>query len=118
VKPEDVTPELLDWLKTTAERSSEFVEREAPLLANEVVAWHFWSSVFLASAILFFSFALLGFATWLWRMGGKDPRECSMIVFLVGLLIWIPAIINGYEAVKASVAPRVVILEYVKGAMK
>lgn len=136
MKPEDVPPELLDWLKTTAERSSEFVEREWPLLANEIVAWHFWSSVTAAClfAAISLSMAAIGCVLlryWLVRppidrdssiaqdtvTEGIGVGFCSLFVAaaLIGFMGVSP---NAYAAVKASVAPRVVVLEYVKGAVK
>lgn len=123
--------ELINWLKDAAESAGEFVQREAPLVANEIVAWHFWSSV---GGIAFCSLAASlawGVAGWFflrWKAFGYELRDgqkgegCGILFFaltLTGFAIFLPGLgFNGYEAIKAKVAPRVVIIEYIRGASK
>lgn len=135
MNPEQITPELLEWLKQTAEKSAEFVEREAPLLATEIVAWHFW-----ASAVWFcgFSVAFLVAATIAarayraWSLQPvmtphyAVPADTITVTygFVIGISTFLAAVLFmvtvgfAHDAIKAAVAPRVVILEYVKGAVK
>lgn len=127
MKPEDVTPELLEWLKQTAARSAEFVEREAPLVANEIVAWHFWSSICgcLFFALLTAFFVAVSYRTWepakreINSHGNPAPVLACIVASLAApVCFFVGVSLNATEAIKAKVAPRVVIIQYVKGATK
>jgi ABC-type xylose transport system permease subunit len=129
MKPEDVTPELLQWLKTTAEKSSDFVQEQAPLLAREIVAWHFWSSIFLVVVFAFLWLASLALAFWIFRQRNKSHNWQSdvepfcgiaaAIVLMSTLFFFLMGCChNGYNAVKASCAPRLIVLEKIGTLMK
>jgi heme/copper-type cytochrome/quinol oxidase subunit 2 len=120
--------ELMKWLHEAAENAGEFVQREAPLVANEIVAWHFWSSVFMVVLFLIAAVALSAAAWGFWRSSiyqdyQRDWRECATFLMLICLAgsaacAFIGGGTCGYEAVKAQTAPRVVIIEYIRGASK
>lgn len=123
MKPE-LTPELMDWLKGAAEKSAEFVQREAPLLAGEIVAWHYWSSVYLAVIFGMAAMAVIGIGLSIMVAsfkGSGDGDGCflGLVIALLGVIVGCAGVgDNTYEACKAKVAPRVVILEAIQKASK
>ena len=122
--------ELLDWIKQTAERGGAFLEREAPLYAQEVVGWYFWSNTIQAAALIPAAL-VLGFLSWkLCRLSiqySPDPSSGGVEVplgmggALAGVLCAISAgfaVASIVNATKATVAPRVVIVEHIRGFAK
>lgn len=129
---EETQKQLLSWAKTAAEKGGGWLEQELPQFAAEIVAWHFWSNMFLLGIWLAIAAVPLGLAItilvvsrkWSWLSGG-DPGDRLAATGVAAALLIAATLISstsagsyGYEAVKASVAPRVVILEYVRGAVK
>ena len=117
---EQVQKEVFDWLKTAAEKGADFVSTEAPLVAAEIVGWYFWSSVFLAIVFGLFSAAfLIAGGLCIQRAVKKDEPEpwfpTGMMLGVAGLLFFVPVAVNSYFAVKAAVAPRLVIIDSLKG---
>lgn len=115
------TSGVLGWLKETAEKGADFVETQAPLLANEIVAWHFWSCV--TQAVMFASIATAAAfgVRWAFKVfettkEGHPRFGFAIVVMIVSTVcLIVPPIafsIASYEAVKAAVAPRIVIIQY------
>jgi hypothetical protein len=113
--------ELLDWLKTSAEAGSGFLVEQAPLYAQEVVAWQFlcgviFSVVFFAAALCFIAIAIRGF-----YRANANPRDeeayCNVSMFLLAVSVVLVVFGSMFtaDAIKAKVAPRVVIMEHVRG---
>lgn len=113
--------ELVQWMTDAAKSGGDFVAEQAPQLAQEIVAWHFWSNVFTAALV---SVVLLPIAL---AAGGICYRETkrtyphgdgsgavlSGIVSLIAIsIVTLTVGFNGYEAVKAAVAPRLIVIEY------
>lgn len=122
--------ELIDWLKSAAENGGEFVAEQAPLLAAEIVAWHFWSSICLAGLFVCLGavLAMGAYASYrFWKSApsgyeGCDQTALSATVGLLCAAFAAASIIGGgglhaYEAVKAAVAPRIVLIEYAGKAL-
>jgi uncharacterized membrane protein YcjF (UPF0283 family) len=117
--------ELMKWLHEAAENAGEFVQREAPLVANEIVAWSFWSNVVgcveaLIALALMVSIASWGLRNWKKANYGDSffavPSTLGIVLSL--LITFLPLSMCLSNAVKAAVAPRVVIIEYIRGASK
>ncbi len=120
---EQVQKQLLEWAGTTAEKGATFLEQELPLFAGEIVAWYFWSSLFLVAL-----FAMLSCLAWCVSFlafkclaptakTDDDKAFCAgavIVFFLIGVIscAW-GCGYHGYNATKAAVAPRVVLLEQV-----
>lgn len=122
-----ITPELqqrlitlLDYVGDKAKAAEGFAIEQAPLVAREIVAWQFWSSIF-----LIFLFVMLGAVAWsiavyCWRTRNDwfDPDFAAMVACFAAVAgIALPLAgggTNGYIAVKATVAPRLVIIDYIK----
>jgi hypothetical protein len=119
--------DIAGWLKESAAKGGDFLAEQAPLFAQEVVAWHFWSSVFLAIVFSVVGIALAISAFVCLRYSLQDGASegqcvcCGAAFCVCGLISMgcllgaVPA--NGYEAVKAAVAPRIVIVEYAGRAL-
>lgn len=126
----DKNEKLVEWLTQAAQRGGEFVEREAPQYAAEVVEWHFWGG--LAGVITGVLLALAGIALWrygLWVFYTKAEKEswdearsrqecggyCTIAGMALAILSIVPIGVNAHAMLKASVAPRVVIVEALAG---
>jgi hypothetical protein len=119
--------ELLDWIKQAAERGGAFLEREAPLYAQEVIAWHFYSGLagVIVSALVLL--AAVGAGYFCCTQGMKKERErrdpgpygpgffCCCLLAVIG---FVPLVINTYNLLKVVTAPRVVIVEHLSGLGK
>lgn len=109
--------EVIDWLKVGAEQSKDFVIEQAPMVAQEYVAWTFWEAVIgLAVCLLLAPLACLAFAiTIRWMRDDEfgDPSGFvgAIITGMLAIGVFIGAYANATTAIKATVAPRVVIIE-------
>jgi hypothetical protein len=129
---DDTQERLLEWAESAAQKGGAWLEQELPAFATEVAAWHFWSNltmlaVFWALAlILAVSGTLCIVLTRKMRWfdyaspGGRTVGlGVGMLLLIASALVFLGNAANyGYEMVKAKTAPRVVILEYVRGALK
>jgi hypothetical protein len=120
MKP-DITPELMDWLKGAAEKSADFVEQQAPLYASELVAWHYssslaWGCVFMLMGILAVAGVVVAIIGAL-RSNDSDLEVAvplGMLMSLAACFFVFLAAGNFCEAIKAKVAPRVVLVDSLK----
>ncbi len=111
--------ETLIWLRDTASELKDFTAEQAPLYAQEVIAWEFWSNV--AGGALFALAAVISSVvarkTWHWReYGGMHPCPCRCAFFAVLMLVL--AIPFATLAAKAQLAPRVVLVKHFKGVVR
>lgn len=110
--------EAIDWLQQTGGAIQDFAVEQAPLYCREVVAWHLATGLMtVAISILL---GLMG--VWLIRQTRTLHKagDASLIftslaavcaVVLAGVLIFR----GGTCAIKAAVAPRLVIVEHLRG---
>ena len=111
--------EAIDWLQETGASVQDFAVEQAPLYCREVVAWELWSGV--AGGVLGIAVILVGL--WLLRIGRALIRcgnDCDAFLPMLGgvLASAIGAIIlseSTPRAIKAAVAPRMVIVEHLRG---
>jgi len=136
MKAEELTADFLDWLKGVGEKSAEFIERESPLLAQEIVAWHFWSNAVEAClgilfASVFAAASAYAFRKWMQMapISRDTPNEHDGKVLALGfgwgilaaiavLILAIHLTDGVWGMAKASCAPRLVIIENLKGLAK
>lgn len=126
---EQVALDVMNWVKETVEKGEAFIAQEAPLLAQEIVAWYFWHGVIVALSCVA-SMALVLFAWWFffqripqWASDRMDQSFSYALasVVSIGLLLAASstAVVQGVvPAVKATVAPRVVVLEEVSKSLR
>ncbi len=111
--------ELLDYVGQVARDADGLVRAQAPLVAQEIVAWYTWSSVLgmvVGVAMVVTSVVFLRRTP---RMSDDDSICLTMVLCSVGLVLGLFG--TGHSVanlVKVSTAPRVMVLEYVKGAMR
>lgn len=112
--------QLLKYIGTLAERADGFVVEQAPLLAREIVAWHMWSNTALAAMYFAGFVAGVWMARWLWRFPWEDPihRPIAALPLVFAVAMATAALDCVHTAIKAAVAPRLVVLEYVQRAVK
>lgn len=118
---------LLTYLRETASDLDSFAREQLPLLAQDILNWVLFSSLLnLFIWLLFWIPSTILFIRWLFFR--KEPAFdnhnnlsdrgywilASSIAFGFTSLIGIPVcVVNGSDVVKALVAPRLVILDYV-----
>ncbi len=110
----------LDSIEASASKAGDFVAKQTPSLAQECLAWEFWSSVmscFLAFAICL-SITVLSCKVFGRIIYAKDfdPSDHPELVFVFVPIILVVlsggfAAIEGMHAVKVKVAPRVVLID-------
>lgn len=111
----EINNELTEWIKGAAEKGGAFLETEAPKFVEEVLAWEFWGSIILAGCAVIF--VLLFVALAIFAACTEAPGELTMTLVCLALLSGIPVACGVNKAIKCKVAPRVVIVEKVKGLL-
>lgn len=105
--------DLIAWLKSGAEQGADFVMEQAPLLAQEIVAWE----ICYHGVILLF--LLLGFAAVVvvcrklfgWVKHGEDKFGVGLVSAIIAVFLAFFIAINLNAMIRPIVAPRLVILE-------
>jgi F0F1-type ATP synthase membrane subunit c/vacuolar-type H+-ATPase subunit K len=87
-----------------------FLEAESAAYAEEVLWFAFWSGIAKGLAALAFA-SLLGWIAW--RRSEDQDHHSAMV--LTGVALLVAAVYFGH-AIKAHVAPRVVVMETLLGA--
>lgn len=117
--------EAIDWLQQTGGQIQDFATTQAPLYCQEVVAWTFWMGIICCG----FAVVLLAIAA---TIGLKLPRWFKEDDYdgsfrtVAGVIVcilapFIAAIIlteHLGNTIKAKVAPRIVIVEHLRGLNK
>lgn len=131
-----MTPELqqrlgavLDYIGDVAKGATDFTAEQAPLVAREVVMWGVWSNTILAVGLFLAVVPLLLLA----KKSGKacktlideNSEMCVPVGVATAILIGgavactcVAAFSATPKAIKASVAPRLYLVEWVKEAAK
>lgn len=117
--------EAIDWIQKTGGSLQDFAVEQAPLYCREIVAWELWSSLSIVvgtSLCLIVAYLLL---RKLWSRfdegGGSADEPLAYGILVTGLvsIVCFCFLVNGvYGAVKATVAPRIVIVEHLKEMSK
>lgn len=115
--------EALGWLQKTGGQIQDLATEQAPLYCREVVAWEFWSSTFWASLAVVMLIAAAILLNWGRRVFIKDPWcDDSFVPIVGGMTLAVVSLImigvNAPNAIKATVAPRMVIVEHLRGLNK
>jgi len=112
----------MDYIGSVAKDADAFARAQLPDVAREIVAWELWSGVvygMICVAILAACVRAFRKAMWLVN-NSRDCYEIPMFIISVGLGVFafVGLVVNTQSIVKATVAPRLVVLDYVKGAMR
>ena len=111
--------EAIDWLQQTGGSIQDFAVEQAPLYCREVVAWELWYGI---AGIVLGLAVLLG-GVWLVRkamsMYRDDGDGTEAVPGMTGALAIIGGVVivagSAPSAIKAAVAPRLVIVEHLRG---
>lgn len=125
---DEIKAKLLQYvngLESVVESGGDFLSEQLPLFVKELLAWEFYSSIFLvvAFSILAAISCRLFCQCWRWLDKHESIKGYNdfMPLFGIGLVLSfiascvfvILSLTNGYHSVKVAVAPRVVLMEKV-----
>lgn len=117
---QDRIAKYLDALEMSATNAGQFAIEQAPLVAQEYLAWCFYSALVVAVALLAAGSLGLGATFFACRryVKGKDITDCpeimlSIIPTLISACMVTASVERAAAALKVAVAPRVVLLEKV-----
>lgn len=108
--------EAIDWLQQTAGSIQDFAVEQAPLYCQEVVSWTFWLGLLGTVA----GILIIGFVVLCIRWCFKNPHN-DAVPGIVIASVFMSAAAAGFlctltpRMVKAVVAPRVVVVEHLRG---
>lgn len=124
---EEALADVLRWVETNGQAATDFVVEQAPLYVQEYVAWVFWYNAMLAAICLGSVLLLFVVGQVARRMVVRDhadevPPAAALVAsivfpFVIGLIPIIKGVESAADAVKAKVAPRVVIVEHLRDAL-
>ncbi len=118
---ESLNSELVEWIK----KGGEFVESQAPQFASECAAWAFWGNVMNGSlwfvAISIIAGGLLWVGRWVrksevghvdeWKHNWPGWYFAAALALVLAITV---GLFHVVYATKAAIAPRVVVMEYLK----
>jgi len=110
--------EYLQGMESRLGKTEGFIIEQAPLYVQELLVWHFWGNVCLASVLLLIAAIIAGLFVYAVK---KDYETlpaavlfgiptCFCFLFGSGLFV--------AESIKSQIAPRLVVVEHIKGQMK
>jgi hypothetical protein len=113
---------LMDYVGSIAKDADAFARAQLPDVAREIVAWELWSGVVYGLICV----AILAACVWAFRKAMwllNNSRECYdipmfAISVVLGVFAFVGLMVNTNGIIKATVAPRLVVLDYVKGVVK
>jgi hypothetical protein len=115
---------LLDYIGTTAKDADGFVREQAPLVAQEIVAWEFWMGLTQAvvggiSLVVVFGLVLRAIRNLHKHGSSISPEQClpHFFVAFVLLMVALPLALCGTpRVIKSTISPRLVVIDYIKAA--
>jgi cytochrome bd-type quinol oxidase subunit 1 len=114
--------EAIDWLQKTGGALQDFATEQAPLYCREVVAWEFWSHTIYAAACVIGLMLCVYAAYRIISEGVKQDAAEALPVAVVPAVasVFLACLLVGQisDAAKAHVAPRLVIVEHLRGLAK
>ena len=110
----------LDAIEASAQGAGDFVSEQAPMVAQEYLAWVFWSSALGAVGLMVAGVTGLVFSVLFLKQFLKNKEFIehpeamltAIPIIIAGLAVGV-GLQNAGTALKVSVAPRVVLLEKV-----
>lgn len=119
------TADLIGWIEKSTNSGASFVQEQAPLVAQELLAWTFWQAVIymgISLVVIIVTFLSAKYACKLiaeCKCGNDEDRLLGKIaVTIMSILVMVMGFCIGCVYFLATmhvlIAPRVVILEKVK----
>ena len=115
--------EAIDWLQASASQIQNFAAEQAPLYCREIVGWTFWEAIVWIGAGVMIGIVSAALLKWGASLFKEDPwceKSCFPIIggFVTGITAVMMITSNLPSAIKATVAPRLVIIEHLQGLTK
>jgi hypothetical protein len=112
----------LDGIESRVNEAGSLLQAEVPVYCQEYISWYFWSSLFGFAACLFFIAVIVSIAVWFLRRAiiRNEPDEAllpTLALIFATVMVW-PAVINASALIKATTAPRVVIVDHLKEVLR
>lgn len=120
---EEIKQKMVEYLQSFEagmKKAGEFSAEQAPLVVQEFLAWEFWGAVFIAAGFLFMA-VILTIILIVVYCRRTDEFERFMIGVFGGapvLALYIASGIATHDALKVTIAPRVVVLEKISELVK
>jgi drug/metabolite transporter (DMT)-like permease len=110
--------QYLQGMESRLGKAEGFVIEQAPLYVQELLMWHFWSNMLGAAVLLLIAAVIAGIFAYAVRIDDEAlPAAvlfgipvCFCFLFGSGLFVT--------ESIKSQIAPRLVVVEHIKGQMK
>ena len=117
---------LMDYIGSVAKDADAFARAQLPDAAREIVAWELWSGVARAVFGVTIAFFAVKYGYRVLRYFQRTDPKIAETPWPIAIVVFVIAAIFGAclfadsatTAIRAVVAPRLVILDYVKGAMR
>lgn len=118
--------QAIDWLQKTSGTIQDFAVEQAPIYCKEVISWYIFDGV-IAVVLSFPLFLVSAFLYKRSRNLAQNKKESSIgdegaAHFVFGFIVFVGAFIalaSGVSSiVKAATAPRIIIIEHLKGLSK
>lgn len=120
--------QIFEWAKNTAETVSNFAAEQTPLFVQEMINWIFWDNM-ITAGVIFFSLAIVAgiFIKYVKILFGQELTDsldgANIFLGIVAIAVWMVIFCLGVvapskQAVKAVVAPRVVVVEKISEYIK
>lgn len=110
-------PQLFEFVTDTLKDGKDFAVEQAPMVVQEYLHWQFAAAIF--GAVFFGLLAVV-----VWAMAPRVDEamdadgEAAFGLRCVAALAFVLAVgLNGYDAVKVKVAPRIVLIEYARAVL-
>lgn len=112
--------QLLQFLLDTLQQSKDFTLDQAPLFVKELLWWRFYQAAFYLGwwTVACITAGTYGakFMSAAMNLNGDDALLCKRLIRIIAIAFFMFSLgINGYTMLQVKVAPRVVLMEAVKG---
>lgn len=115
---QEAVGEIIEWTKG----AKDFVSEQAPELVREVLAWGFWSHAIWAIAcglgVTLFVLVAIICARAFSKTDNDDYVGGALVGMIGALIIGVFLVCNVIDMFYVVIAPRVYLLEYLKGLVK
>lgn len=116
-----IDPELQRFLLDALKKGSEFTETQAPLVVEEILRWEWYSGLGLVVLLLIpllIIFSIFLMAAKDAMKGDADAFGVAVCFFFLMLLPVAGIVAGASKMVKASVSPRLVVIEKLQDYLK
>jgi hypothetical protein len=115
--------EAINWLQQTGSTIQNFASEQSPIYFREVVEWAFWYSALCGGlGIVLIALGIVGafkMKSWIEKVEDQPPYLLNIfgtfVLLILGICLTCEHIPN---AIKAKVAPRMVLIEHLTGLRK